>query len=861
MFYENRSKDDLIKELARLQQRITELEDKETVHERAEEQVRKEMEFTMKMIHTSPTLFITLAPDFKMMLMNETAMRTLGYRSQEVVGCDFVKKFVLPENQTLVSQMLGELKAEHKPTTTEFSLLTKTGTPVLTEWYCNAVVKEGDQVDYILGVGIDITERKQIEEALRESEEKFRTLAEESPNMIFINKAEKIVYANKLSEEIMGYTRSEFCNPDFDFMTLIAPEYRHLVKNALTKHMQGQEVAPYEYALVTKKGARIEAIITTKLIEYAGHKAILGIITDITARKEYEKKLTESEGKYRQLVEQSLQGLIIMHDFRIVFTNKAFTEISRYTTDELLGLPPEKIKALVHPDYQQTVWGRFKERIAGKEATQRYEFVGVRKDGSHCWLEMFASPIQYLGKPAVQAVIVDITERKQAELSLAQEREKFSTIFNCASDAIFIHDFNDKFLEVNKTAYERLGYTRDELLTMKAMDIDSEYAQITPQRMKELEQKGQTFFETAHITKEGKEIIVELNSRIINYEGMPAVLSIARDISERKLMEQHLQASEKKYRDLVDNALVGVYKSTLDGAFLYANDALAAMFEYDTPDEMLKDGALRLYRHLDDRKKFIQTIKEKGRVSYFEMELMTKSGHPRHVLVSAILDGEVLSGMIMDITKRKSMEEELKNNMVRLQEIMENTVHSMARILETRDPYTAGHQKRVAQLAMAIAGKMNLSENQVRGLHMAAIIHDIGKIYIPAEILTRPSTLTESEFALIKTHPQVGHDILKKVEFPWPVAVIVLQHHERFNGTGYPQGLKEKNIILEARILAVADVVEAMSSHRPYRPAISMEETMSEITKNKGRLYDPIIADVCCCLFADDGFTFTSPAH
>lgn len=984
MFYENRSKDELIRELAQLQQKITELEEKEIERIKAEEQLRKEMDFTMKMIHTSPTFFVTLSPDLKTMLMNETILKALGYKAQEVVGRNFLEVFIIPEKQTEVSHLFDEIKHLHEARINEFPILTKTKEEVLVEWYCNAVLKEDQDIDYILGVGVDITKRRKMEEALRESEEKFRTLAEESPNMIFINKAGKVVYANKRCEEVMGYTQKEFYDPNFNFVNLIAPEYKEIVAAAMTKHMQGQDIAPYEYALITKSGVRIEALLTPKIIEYEGDIAILGIVTDITERKNYEKKITESEEKYRKLIEQSLQGLVIMQDFRIVLANDAFAKICQYTIDELLNLPPEKIQALVHPDYQQTVWGRFKDRLAGIETPEYYEFIGVRKDGSHCWLEMFAKAvsfqekpavqatfvditarkqaeillreseqkyrtlvegslqgiliiqdghvvfansafeeisgytvdellqltpeqvqacvhpdyqetvwgrlkdrlagkdvpdhyeflgirkdgstrwlelfvqiIDYEGKPAVQCVMIDITDRKETHIALEQTEVKFRTIFDCASDAIFIHNLDGKFLEVNETACKRLGFSRDELLAMTPMDIDTdEYAPLYPQRIKDLKEGGQTFFETAHMTKDGREITVELSSRIIEYEGKPAVLSIARDISERKLMEQNLQASEKKYRNLVDNALVGVYKSNLEGAFLYANEALAAMFEYETPEGMLKDGALKLYRHPEDRKKFINTIREKGRVSYFEMELLTKNGHPRHVLVSASLEGDVLSGMIMDITKRKTMEKELKDNVTKLQELMESTVHSMARILETRDPYTAGHQKRVAQLAVAIAKKMNLSENQIRGLHMAAIIHDIGKIYIPAEILTRPSALTKSEFALIKTHPQVGHDILKKVEFPWPVAVIVLQHHERFNGSGYPQGIKEKNIILEARILAVADVVEAMSSHRPYRPAKSMEETMEEITNNKGKLYDPAVAEMCSTLFSQHDFAF-----
>ena len=186
---------------------------------------------------------------------------------------------------------------------------------------------------------------------------------------------------------------------------------------------------------------------------------------------------------------------------------------------------------------------------------------------------------------------------------------------------------------------------------------------------------------------------------------------------------------------------------------------------------------------------------------------------------------------------------------------MTKTVELIARTVEFRDPYTAGHQERVTVLAVAIAKKLGLSESEVEGIRMAAIVHDVGKICIPSEILNRPGHLSELEFGIIKTHPQAGYDILKDAEFPWPIADIVLQHHERINGSGYPNGVAEPNINLGARILAVADVVDAMVSHRPYRPSLGIECAIKEISDNSGILYDEDIVAQCIDLF-DKGFRF-----
>jgi HD-GYP domain-containing protein (c-di-GMP phosphodiesterase class II) len=204
-------------------------------------------------------------------------------------------------------------------------------------------------------------------------------------------------------------------------------------------------------------------------------------------------------------------------------------------------------------------------------------------------------------------------------------------------------------------------------------------------------------------------------------------------------------------------------------------------------------------------------------------------------------------GMIEDITNRKESTERTKK-------ALGATVQAIAVTVETKDPYTAGHQRRVADVACAIATEMNLPADQIDGIRMAAAIHDLGKISVPAEILSKPTKLTAIEFSLIKTHSQSGYDILKDIDFPWPVARTVLEHHERMNGSGYPNGLTGDNMLLESRILAVADVVESMASYRPYRPALGIDAALNEIEKNRGTLYDNAVVDACLRLIREKGF-------
>jgi HD-GYP domain-containing protein (c-di-GMP phosphodiesterase class II) len=206
--------------------------------------------------------------------------------------------------------------------------------------------------------------------------------------------------------------------------------------------------------------------------------------------------------------------------------------------------------------------------------------------------------------------------------------------------------------------------------------------------------------------------------------------------------------------------------------------------------------------------------------------------------------------------ERGVAEKALGEQQAKLRRSLEATIEAIAATVETRDPYTAGHQRRVADLAQAIGREMGFSEDAQQGLHFGALIHDLGKVQVPAEILSKPTRLSKLEFELIKTHSQAGYDIVKGIDFPWPVAAMVHQHHERIDGSGYPQGLKGEAIALEARILSVADVVEAMASHRPYRPGLGIEAALKEIEAKRGIWFDPRPVDACLALFREKRFSW-----
>jgi HD-GYP domain-containing protein (c-di-GMP phosphodiesterase class II) len=215
-------------------------------------------------------------------------------------------------------------------------------------------------------------------------------------------------------------------------------------------------------------------------------------------------------------------------------------------------------------------------------------------------------------------------------------------------------------------------------------------------------------------------------------------------------------------------------------------------------------------------------------------------------------------GVGREITDIKQAEQKLKNTLESLRKAMNTTIKVMVSAVETRDPYTSGHQTRSAGLARAIAAEMGLSQDTIEGIRMVGPIHDIGKLSIPADILSKSTKLSAIEFLLIQEHARHGYEILKDVESPWPLAEIVYQHHERMDGSGYPRNLKGDDILIEARILAVADTVEAMASHRPYRASLGVDAALDEIEKNRGILYDNAVADACLRLFREKGFKLES---
>lgn len=463
-----------------------------------------------------------------------------------------------------------------------------------------------------------------------------------------------------------------------------------------------------------------------------------------------------------------------------------------------------------------------------------------------------------------------IAERKKAEQALLQSEQKYRELANSLPTCIFEADLNGRIIFANRTAFEWFGYSEADLL--EGENVIQMLAEADRQRAGEnlrrvLSVGEASLGEYTALRKDGRTFPALVTTRAMVKDGQPiGFLGIVIDITERKRSEQALRRERDRIQNYLDIAEVMLLVLDVEGKIVLINRKGARILGYEERELIGKNWFEGFLRHQDSgrvRNVFDEIIA--GRIEqqeYYENYILTKTGQERclawHNAIVTDEDGRILGTLSSgeDITERKQAEESLHQSMTQLRTTLKAAINSLASAIEMRDPYTTGHQERVTKLACAIAREMGLSEDQIECIQIAGIIHDIGKIYVPADILSKPGKLNEFEFLIIKTHSQVGSKILSKIEFPWPIADIVHQHHERVNGSGYPQRLTGKDILLEAKILAVADVVEAMSSHRPYRPALGIPVALEEISRNKGVLYDPEVADACLKLFAGNKFKF-----
>ncbi|MDD4896821.1 MAG: PAS domain S-box protein [Atribacterota bacterium] len=583
--------------------------------------------------------------------------------------------------------------------------------------------------------------------------------------------------------------------------------------------------------------------------------------------------------------------------------NKAAERITGYRKKELIGksffhldiLPAAEI-----PKAKQAIAKNQQGFTSGPE-----EFTLKRKDNKKITVEIFTYPIKMEGKLHVLAIARDITLRRQSEQRIKHLGQVIHAIRNVNKLIIREKDRDVLIQKACNLLVKTKGYYN---AWIALLDKDKKYLTSAeagygpafepmrtqlengnwPRCVREVLQRKEILITDnpksvcdncplSHYLQHRSAYTISLRQNNTLYGVFSACIpeSYAEDKEEQALFkeaaeditfalysidtekkrrqaEESLRKSDERFRVAFKNSPVVVWSQDKELRYNWIYNPNPGF----SPEEVLgrKDEELLPFDDARVLTEIKQKVLETGKGSIAEVRTTIKGKPFFYQLVTEPLRDA--QGNLIGITCASIDISEFREIQKKLEKALDKTIETMSKIVDTRDPYTSGHQSRVSQLATRIALELNLSPEKVKAIRVAALIHDIGKVGIPSEILTKPSKLTDIEFSLIKAHSQMGYDILKDIDFPYPVAPIILQHHERINGSGYPNGIKGDEILLEAKIVGVADVVEAMSSHRPYRAALGVDIALDEIVKNKGILYDSEIVDVCVKLFKEKGFRF-----
>ncbi len=721
-----------------------------TERKQAEEELNREQRFTESLIDTAQTIILVLDTSGHIVTFNSYMEGICGYRLEEVKGKDWISIFLPKDKQAKTRDLFLRAISDIQTKGNIDEIVTKDGRIRTVEWYDKTLKDINNNIVGLLSIGQDITERKQAEEAVRTSERRFKSIVEHISDIFYaLNTKYEMIYISPQAEKVMGYTLEEVRHNWQSYLTdnpinLAAREKTQLAMAT------GEKQEPYLQEFMDRHGTkRLIEINESPLKNDKGQvTGMVGAARDVTERKQAETLQAESEAKYRSLVETAGAGIVTIDlDGKFTFANARVCQWLGLTKADILGQP---FADVIHSDDMPGLIEMFLSAAAGERPGPTFEFRIINNDGQIIWLYTNPTSIIVDGKTVgFNAILIDITERKQADDAILRSKLLLQSVIDSTPDWIYVKDFQHKYLLVNKSFADSQNFAPQDMIGKADTEVFSEEMCL----------------------------------------GNP------------------------------DKGIAGFHADDLQafqGHVVHNPRNIASW----------PDGSL----HISDT---------------YKIPLTDQSGQIYGALVYS-----------RDMTEQRKAEDEREFALRSLQKTMSSMISTMSRIVEMRDPYTAGHQQRVADLSGAIAREMNLNNSRIEHLVIAAKVHDIGKMYVPSDILSRPGKLSPIEFDLIKTHAQGSYDILQDLEFQQPVALMALQHHERLDGSGYPNGLKSEEILIEAKILAVADVVEAMSSHRPYRPAPGIDKALEEISYYKGTLYDRAVVDTCLQLFNAGKFEF-----
>lgn len=821
--------------------------------------LKKSEESYRRIVETAAEGIWVMDDYFRTTFVNARMAAMLQYDVEEMAGrtlLDFMFAEDLPDHAEKVT-----LRRKGQAQQYERRLRRKDGTEIHTLVSSTPLLEKGQLIGS-LSMFTDITAWKQIERSAMDNLERFQALFENMKSGVVIyqtrNNGKDFIIVNmnqaakaiEQAEEIVIGKSVAVAFPGikaFGLFDILQRVYR-------TGKAEAFPAAFYEDDRI--QGWRENYVFKLPSGE------VVAVYDDVTPQKQAEAALRESEERFRNTFEQAAVGIAHL-DLKGAFlrVNQRYCDICGYTAEELGSKTFQQItyQEDLEFDLQQA-----RRLVKNEIQTFSHEKRYLHKDGSTVWANVTASLARSpAGKPLYFiSVVEDISKRKDAEYALRQSEEKYRSIVENAVEGIFQCAPGGRIISINLSMARMHGYDSPQDLTGRVTNIGKQLF-ADPQEWASfrrlIEHDGVVRnIEAQTLHQNNSKIWVLINARAVkSIEGRILYFEgTAEDITQRKKGEDAL----RRYRLLSENTREIILFISKDGKILDGNQAAVLTYGYDQETLLsLSIFDLRAPHLREGLQKDLQRTKEENVV--IETEHIRRDGtiFPVEVSARAVAMGkdQVFLSIVRDITERKRAGNTIMQTMERLRKATGCIIDVIVNAVELRDPYTSGHQRRVANLARAIATEMHLSSEQIDSIRMAGVVHDVGKISIPAEILSMPRKLTDIEYELVKTHAEAGYQMLKDIDFPWPLADIVRQHHERYNGTGYPQGLSGEEILLEARIIACADVVEAIASHRPYRPSVGIDAALREIEDHQGIFYDPAVVTACLRLFREKGFQLT----
>lgn len=756
-----------------------------TLQRETEQHIRQLTQFQQSVIENADIWINTLDADANVTLWNEAAERISGYGRDEVLGNAHIWEWLYPDagyRAGVATKAAAILQHGEQVTNFRTTIRCKDGSEKIISWNSRTLTNDGDQTIGSLAIGRDVTGEVTTEQALRESENRFRQLfaMNKAVELLIDPHDGHIIDANLAAQKFYGYSTEQFLQMHIYDINILSQEETN--KEMARARSERRDHFYFRHRLASGEIRDVE--VHSGPVEIGAQTILYSIVHDITERRRAEAALAESERRFRLLFERApLAYQSLDSEGRLLEINQAWLDQFRISRDEAIGQPFGKfLSPLSRIDFQKA-YADFKNRGEAQDII----FETLPLDGETTLIS-FSGRAAYDGEGRFQqahCILTDINERENSRRQLERTNRSLRTLSQCnealvhaGSEHELLHSITRRLIDTGGYNAAWVGFGDQHHLDLAAV------AAREPAAAQRLE--------------------ADFAARLLECS------MVGRAIEQ----EQAQRAHSSHGVDLCD-CWEGVFSSG-------APYALAML--------PLKAGGTPL-----------------GVLTVFADESAAFDDEQMGLLQE--LANDLAYGIHMQRTRaeRDSMRGALSETLLQ-------TVRALALTVEKRDPYTAGHQERVALLAGAIAAEMGMPPEQVEGIRLGGIIHDIGKIYIPAEILNRPGRLTVTEYAIIKSHPEVGHDIMKDVSFPWPVQEMILQHHERLDGSGYPRGLRDGEILLEARIIAVADVVEAISSHRPYRPSLGIDAAVEEMSQGRGTLYDPEVVDVCLKLIHEKHF-------